>query len=157
MNEVRPRSDSASPIRARDKGGVAEGNSGAAIVLREPSAEDGPAVSALIAASPPLDGNSAYCNLLQCSDFAGTCVVAEREGRLLGWISAYRPPSHRDRIFVWQVGDFLDDVRRLTPEVAGALHAHADDLNAFFAAVTPISVDVGVLERSDRVVVLPAT
>jgi mannose-1-phosphate guanylyltransferase len=58
-------------------------------------------------------------------------------------------------IFVWQVGDFLDDVRRLTPEVSGALHAHAADVNAFFAAVTPISVDVGVLERSDRVVVLP--
>jgi mannose-1-phosphate guanylyltransferase len=58
-------------------------------------------------------------------------------------------------IFVWRVGDFLDDVRRLTPEVAGALHQHANDLDGFFAAVTPISVDVGVLERSDRVVVMP--
>jgi mannose-1-phosphate guanylyltransferase len=58
-------------------------------------------------------------------------------------------------IFVWRAGDFLDDVRRLTPEVAPALHAHADDLAAFFAAVTPVSVDVGVLERSDRVVVVP--
>jgi mannose-1-phosphate guanylyltransferase len=58
-------------------------------------------------------------------------------------------------IFVWRVGDFLDDVRRLTPEVSGALHAHANDMHAFFAAVTPVSVDVGVLERSDRVVVMP--
>ena len=58
-------------------------------------------------------------------------------------------------IFVWRVGDFLDEVRRLTPEIAGALHAHAQDLARFFAAVTPISVDVGVLERSDSVVVLP--
>ena len=58
-------------------------------------------------------------------------------------------------MFVWRAGDFLDDVRRLTPEIAPALHAHADDLDGFFAAVTPISVDVGVLERSDRVVVLP--
>lgn len=58
-------------------------------------------------------------------------------------------------IFVWRVGDFLDDVRRLTPELAPALHAHADDIAGFFAAVTPISVDVGVLERSDRVAVLP--
>jgi mannose-1-phosphate guanylyltransferase len=57
-------------------------------------------------------------------------------------------------IFVWRVGDFLDDVRRLTPEIAPALHAHADDLDAFFAAVTPVSVDVGVLERSSRVAVL---
>ncbi len=58
-------------------------------------------------------------------------------------------------IFVWRVGDFLDDVRRLTPEVAPALHAHAQDIQGFFRAVTPVSVDVGVLERSDRVVVLP--
>lgn len=57
-------------------------------------------------------------------------------------------------IFVWRVGDFLDDVRRLSPEIAPALHAHADDLARFFAAVTPISVDVAVLERSNRVVVL---
>lgn len=58
-------------------------------------------------------------------------------------------------IFVWRVGDFLDEVRRLTPEVAPALHAHGDDMDAFFAAVNPISVDVGVLERSNRVLVLP--
>jgi mannose-1-phosphate guanylyltransferase len=58
-------------------------------------------------------------------------------------------------IFVWRVGDFLDDVRRHTPEIAPALHAHAHDIHAFFGAVTPVSVDVGVLERSDRVVVIP--
>ena len=58
-------------------------------------------------------------------------------------------------IFVWRVGDFLDDVRKLTPEVAPALHAHANDIQAFFREVTPISVDVGVLERSDRVLVMP--
>lgn len=58
-------------------------------------------------------------------------------------------------IFVWCVGDFLDDVRRLTPEVAPALHAHANDIDGFFGAVTPISVDVGVLERSNRVLVMP--
>ena len=57
-------------------------------------------------------------------------------------------------IFVWRTGDFLDAVRRLTPEIAPALHAHADDVHGFFTAVTPISVDVGVLERSERVLVL---
>jgi mannose-1-phosphate guanylyltransferase len=57
-------------------------------------------------------------------------------------------------IFVWRTGDFLDAVRRLTPEIAPALHAHADDVRAFFASVTPVSVDVGVLERSQRVLVL---
>lgn len=100
-------------------------------VLRRPNSEDGPAVTALIAASPPLDANSAYCNLLQCSDFADTCVVAERHGEVIGWISAYRPPSDPDSIFVWQVavagsargeglgGRMLDELVSL-PAVQGA-------------------------------------
>ena len=80
--------------------------------------EDGPAVTALIAASPPLDTNSAYANLLQCSHFADTCVLAERlgpDGRtatLMGWISAYRPPSQPDALFVWQVA-VAEDARGL--------------------------------------------
>lgn len=73
------------------------------LALRMPRASDGPRISRLIAASPPLDVNSAYCNLLQCTDFADTCVVAERDGDLLGWVSAYRPPAAPDRLFVWQV------------------------------------------------------
>lgn len=71
--------------------------------LRMPHAEDGPRISRLIAASPPLDVNSRYCNLLQCTDFRGTCVVAERGDRLMGWVSAYRPPRSPEQIFVWQV------------------------------------------------------
>src|SRR5690606_21532662 len=63
------------------------------IVFRRPSELDGPQVTALIADCPPLDVNSAYCNLLQCSHFADTCVVAERAGQIVGWISGYRPPS----------------------------------------------------------------
>src|SRR3546814_7917944 len=68
-----------------------------------PKAEDGAAISKLIAACPPLDRNSAYCNLLQCSHFADTCIVAERDGYIAGWISGYRPPSEPDRFFIWQV------------------------------------------------------
>lgn len=68
-----------------------------------PRAEDGARVTGLIASSPPLDANSAYCNLLQCTDFRDTCVLVERGGSLLGWLSAYRPPSAPERIFVWQV------------------------------------------------------
>jgi mannose-1-phosphate guanylyltransferase len=58
-------------------------------------------------------------------------------------------------IFVWRVGDFLGEVRALTPEIAPQLAKHRDDLAGFFAAVTSgMAVDVGVLERSDRVLVL---
>ena len=57
-------------------------------------------------------------------------------------------------IFVWRVGDFLDEVRALTPEVAPALAEAEGDLVRFFARVHSVSVDVGVLERSERVLVL---
>lgn len=57
-------------------------------------------------------------------------------------------------IFVWRVGDFLAELRAHTPEVAAALEAHGNDASAFFGAVRPISVDVGVLERSSRVLVI---
>lgn len=71
--------------------------------LRQPTGADGPAVSALIRACPPLDHNSRYCNLLQCTDFADTCVLAEAEERPLGWVSAYKPPKEPSTLFVWQV------------------------------------------------------
>ena len=71
--------------------------------FRPPSIEDGPAVTGLIRDCPPLDTNSAYCNLLQCTHFADTCIIAECDGDIAGWISAYRPPSAPDRFFVWQV------------------------------------------------------
>lgn len=58
-------------------------------------------------------------------------------------------------IFAWCVGDLLEDVRAHCPEVAPALEAHPDDRTAFYDAVRPIAIDVGVLERSDRVMVLP--
>jgi L-2,4-diaminobutyric acid acetyltransferase len=72
-------------------------------LLRAPTAEDAAALWKLIEACPPLDRNSLYCNLLQCTDFADTCVVAERSGELVGWISGYVPPSRPDTFFVWQV------------------------------------------------------
>jgi diaminobutyrate acetyltransferase len=78
-------------------------NDGGGFQFRRPTPSDGPAVTALIAACPPLDRNSAYCNLLQCAHFADHCIIAEREGRITGWVSGYRPPSEPDVFFVWQV------------------------------------------------------
>ena len=57
-------------------------------------------------------------------------------------------------IFVWRAGDFLAEIRALTPEVAPALDAGAD-IKKFFSAAKSIAVDIGVLERSTRVLVLP--
>jgi len=84
--------------------------------LRAPVAADGPSVSALIAACPPLDRNSAYCNLLQCTHFAQHCIVAERDDAIVGWVSGYRPPSDPTSFFVWQVA--------VAPAARGAQLAH---------------------------------
>jgi mannose-1-phosphate guanylyltransferase len=60
-------------------------------------------------------------------------------------------------IFVWRVGDFLDEVDEHTPELAAALrHGRDGDASQFFGSVImPVSVDVGVLERSSKVMVVP--
>lgn len=58
-------------------------------------------------------------------------------------------------IFAWRAQDLLDEVRAVTPELAGALARVTEGAAAFFGAVTTgVSIDVGVLERSKRVVVL---
>lgn len=58
-------------------------------------------------------------------------------------------------IFVWRVGDFLDEVRAHANEVAPALEEAGDDIDAFFARARSIAVDHAVLERSSRVIVIP--
>ena len=61
-------------------------------------------------------------------------------------------------LFVWPVRLFLDEVAAHSPEIAAHLpHALAGDTEAFFANVPNISVDESVLERSDKVGVMPAT
>lgn len=44
-----------------------------------------------------------YCNLLQCSHFSSTSILAESEGDLCGFISGYYLPDQPDVLFVWQV------------------------------------------------------
>ncbi len=60
-------------------------------------------------------------------------------------------------IFVWRVGDFLKEVEAHTPELSAALRrAPTSNAAQFFESVVmPVSVDVGVLERSSRVMVVP--
>jgi len=73
------------------------------ISLQVPRSEQGMAVSRLVAACPPLDTNSVYCNLLQCSHFADTSVAAVLDGELVGFVSGYIVPQRPDTLFVWQV------------------------------------------------------
>ncbi|MFY0665456.1 MAG: diaminobutyrate acetyltransferase [Natronospirillum sp.] len=68
-----------------------------------PQAEDGAKVFDLIANCPPLDTNSRYCNLLQCSHFADTCIAAWHGDEIIGFISGYIPPRQQDTYFLWQI------------------------------------------------------
>lgn len=70
--------------------------------LRKPTAEDGAAIWELVRQCKPLDENSMYCNLIQADHFADTCVVAEVDDQILGWVSGYIVPNE-DTFFVWQV------------------------------------------------------
>ncbi len=73
------------------------------IALRRPRPADGPALHTLVADCPPLDGNSVYCNLLQCTHFAATSVVALDGTGLVGAVTGYLPPGRGDTLFIWQV------------------------------------------------------
>ncbi|WP_235952584.1 diaminobutyrate acetyltransferase [Alterinioella nitratireducens] len=71
-------------------------------LLRKPESEDGAAIWELVRDCKPLDENSMYCNLVQADHFADTCVVAELDGEIVGWISGHMIPD-QDELFVWQV------------------------------------------------------
>lgn len=74
-----------------------------AIALRRPTVAHGAAIHDLVAACKPLDLNSRYAYLLLAAHFAETCVIAEDEGGVVGFVSAYVPPGRDDTLFVWQV------------------------------------------------------
>lgn len=73
------------------------------IKFRKPVTEDGMAIHGLVELSPPLDANSAYCNLLQASYFSDTSIIADLDGELFGFITGFRAPTDPSTLFVWQV------------------------------------------------------
>ena len=61
-------------------------------------------------------------------------------------------------LFAWTAERLLPEAARHTPEVAPAVpRLEAGDVAGFFREVTPISIDVGVLERSGAVAVVAGT
>jgi mannose-1-phosphate guanylyltransferase len=59
-------------------------------------------------------------------------------------------------LFAWRARTMLDELHRHTPEIAPHLAALvAEGVGPFFAAVESIAIDNGLLERSDRVAVVP--
>ncbi len=59
-------------------------------------------------------------------------------------------------LFAWTAERLLTEVKAVTPEIAQALdHLDQEDVPGFFRDVTSISIDVGVLERTERIAVVP--
>lgn len=73
------------------------------IALRKPSSEDGASLFDLVGRCAPLDSNSLYCNLLQCTHMAETCVAASQGKNLVGFFSGYLLPTNAETLFLWQV------------------------------------------------------
>lgn len=73
------------------------------ILLRPPTLEDGMSVFRLVENCPPLDTNSSYCNLLQCSHFSATSVIAMFENQSAGFVSGHIIPERQNTLFIWQV------------------------------------------------------
>lgn len=74
-----------------------------AITIRKPEASDGREIHQLISNCPPLDLNSVYSYYLLSDHFRDSCAVAETDGKVVGFVSAYRIPQRPDTLFIWQV------------------------------------------------------
>lgn len=73
------------------------------LTIRKPSSLDGMALNQLVSECPPLDPNSAYCNLLQCHHFNETAAAAFEGEKMVGFISGYILPTAPNTLFVWQI------------------------------------------------------
>ncbi|RLK50160.1 diaminobutyrate acetyltransferase [Alkalispirillum mobile] len=89
---------------------MSEQNAADGIVIRTPTIDDGGPMWRVVRDSGVLDLNSSYLYLLMATDFAETSVVAEMDGRVVGFVIGYRPPQRPDSIFLWQVG--VDEAAR---------------------------------------------
>lgn len=93
----------------------------------------------------PLDGTVRTVERFAEKPDAKTALDLMAEGAL--WNSG---------LFAWTGARLLAEIREHTPEIAPHLARLAEgDVPGFFTAVTPVSIDVGLLERSRAVAVLP--
>ncbi|MAQ14936.1 MAG: diaminobutyrate acetyltransferase [Sandaracinus sp.] len=72
--------------------------------FRAPTVDDGAAMHALVKTGGVLEPNTCYAYLLLATHFADTCLVATEQGEVVAFVAAYRPPTHPDTVFVWQIG-----------------------------------------------------
>lgn len=91
---------------------------------RQPSPSDGARIWEIASDTKVLDVNSSYSYVLWCHDFADTSVVAEIEGRPVGFVTGYRRPQDPSVLMVWQVA--VDDSCRGRGVAGSMLHELMD-------------------------------
>jgi mannose-1-phosphate guanylyltransferase len=97
-----------------------------------------------IVPGPPLDASARSVARFSEKPDAATALDLMVAGAL--WNSG---------LFAWTAARLLAEVETHTPEVSGALAAlTAGDVGRYFEEITPISIDVGLLERSRAVAVV---
>ncbi|MFF3223999.1 diaminobutyrate acetyltransferase [Nocardia suismassiliense] len=101
---------------------------GPAVVLRAPRVADGAQLWRIAKDSEVLDTNSSYAYVLWCRDFATTSVVAEVNGRVVGFVIGYVRPQAPDTVFVWQVA--VDRAQQGKGTGAQLLHALLNNVAA---------------------------
>jgi L-2,4-diaminobutyric acid acetyltransferase len=72
------------------------------ITFREPTVGDANSIWSLVKNNKPLDENSKYLYALLCHHFSKTCVVAECDSKIIGFLSGFISPKSTDTLFVWQ-------------------------------------------------------
>ncbi|MCV0401326.1 MAG: diaminobutyrate acetyltransferase [Nitrosopumilus sp.] len=77
------------------------------IIFREPLVSDANSIWNLVTSNKPLDENSKYLYVLLCHQFSKTCVVAEHDSKIVGFLSGFISPKNPDTLFVWQAA--VDD------------------------------------------------
>ncbi|WP_394361454.1 diaminobutyrate acetyltransferase [Amycolatopsis sp. SB7-3] len=110
------------------------------VTLRSPTVGDAAAVHDLVRRSGRLDVNTRYAYLIWCRDFASTSLLAEHDGRILGFVTGYRPPRDPAVYFAWQSAIDQD---RPVPGLAFAMmdeitrRVRADGARTFETTVNP--------------------
>lgn len=74
----------------------------AQIIYRKPVTSDARSIYNLVKNNKPLDENSNYLYVLLCHQFSDTCIVAEIDSKIIGFMTGFISPKNSQTLFVWQ-------------------------------------------------------
>lgn len=72
-------------------------------LIRKANPQDGQHIWQTVVDSRKLDVNSAYCYIMLSEYFSDTCLIAEIDGRIIGFVTAFIRQSDPEVLFVWQI------------------------------------------------------